>query len=136
MNVSWLRFSIVVGVVGICAPLAVGCVVREEDGPPPAYASSSDPGTNVATTAPDASVEGEPVAETEATEAPPAPQPETMPPRPAPNYIWIAGHWGWRGHWVWIGGHWQVGQAGHAWIGGHWERGPKGRYRWIPGHWG
>jgi len=82
------------------------------------------------------------------------------PPRPGPNFVWVAphiapsgvhvpGHWKYVGPpkpgqaWIpgfyapngaWAPGHWKpVGlpRPGAVWTAGHY--GPKGR--WIPGHW-
>lgn len=85
---------------------------------------------------------------------------QARPPKPGPNFVWIAphknprgyavpGHWKYVGPrhpkkvWVpghrapngnWISGHWRnVGKKrpGSKWIPGHF--GPGGK--WIPGHW-
>ncbi len=82
------------------------------------------------------------------------------PPRPGPNFVWVAphtnqngvyihGHWKYVGPtlsdkvWVqghynkngkWVAGHWRKlgpSKQGKTWVPGH--RGPNGR--WIPGHW-
>ncbi len=76
-----------------------------------------------------------------AVESPPPTPPaqaEVAPPTPGPAYVWVPGHWAWRGPYrgyVWIPGHWTIpGQAGYMWVPGHWERGPGG-YLWVEGHW-
>src|SRR4051812_4805511 len=39
--------------------------------------------------------------------APPPPLAETQPPRPAPHWIWVGGHWRWDGRrHVWEPGYW------------------------------
>ena len=68
----------------------------------------------------------------------PAPQTEAVPAQPGPAYVWVPGHWAWRGPhrgYVWMDGHWAMPQApGYAWVPGHWEPRPGG-YFWIEGHW-
>jgi len=125
MNRSLLRLSIV---IAVCAQL--GCVVREENGPPPATGATASGEV-------DASVEGEAEGEATTEEAPPAPQPETVviETRPSPSHVWIAGHWAWHARWVWVPGHWHLAPAGRVWVAGRWWRGPKGRWHWTPGHW-
>jgi hypothetical protein len=71
-----------------------------------------------------------------ATVTPPAPYQETIliETRPAPNYVWIHGHWAWHGHWVWEHGHWHPGRSGFTFRNGHWvER--EGRWQWVAGAW-
>ncbi len=41
---------------------------------------------------------------------PPPVQVEVRPATPGPRYIWVAGHWRWKGRargYVWIPGHWK-----------------------------
>lgn len=66
-------------------------------------------------------------------EAPPAPRVEDVAPRQ--GYIWIAGHWEWKGsRWNWLAGRWERPRAKKVWRGGRWER--RGRhYIWIEGQW-
>ena len=71
---------------------------------------------------------------------PPAPAPpaEFVPAAPSPAYLWLPGHWAWRGPrygYVWVGGHWAVPhQPGWEWVTGHWAPRPGG-YVWVEGHW-
>ena len=69
-------------------------------------------------------------------EAPPPDQVEVIPVSPGPEYVWVRGHWGWRGaHYVWIGGRWGVPPRAHAaWVPGHWRHG-RHHYYWVDGHW-
>jgi hypothetical protein len=66
---------------------------------------------------------------------PPAARVEVRGIAPGPGYLWIDGHWGWRGDWVWMGGRWALPPRGrHAWVRGHWVRHGRG---WVyhDGHW-
>jgi hypothetical protein len=68
--------------------------------------------------------------------APPAPV-EVVPVAPGPAYVWIPGHWAWRGRhagYVWVAGRYTVTQPGHVWVPGHWAPRPGGHV-WVPGHW-
>jgi hypothetical protein len=66
---------------------------------------------------------------------PPAERQEVVPARPGPGWVWVRGHWAWRGRWVWIRGHWaRVPRAGAVWVPGHWVR-RAGGWVWIEGHW-
>lgn len=74
-------------------------------------------------------------------DAPPATPPaqvEAAPPTPGPAYVWVPGHWAWRGPrrgYHWIPGHWTVPpQPGRVWVPGHWAPGPGGHV-WVDGHW-
>ena len=68
----------------------------------------------------------------------PPPQTEVVPVAPAPCYVWVGGHWAWRGPrrgYVWVPGYYAVpAQPGYVWVPGHWAPGPGG-YVWIEGHW-
>ncbi len=68
----------------------------------------------------------------------PAPRVEVMPAQPGPAYVWVAGHWAWRGPrrgYVWVPGYWAVPHApGYVWEPGYWAPRPGG-YVWIEGHW-
>jgi hypothetical protein len=74
-----------------------------------------------------------------APETPPPPQYEAVPPSPAPNFVWIPGHWAWRKHWhkwSWRHGHWAASPfAGAAWVPGHWQTTPNGGWYWVEGQW-
>jgi len=67
-------------------------------------------------------------------DTPPPPVAEQLVPAPGPNFVWIAGHWVWRGRWVWAPGHWEAMRPGAAWMAGHWER-HHGGYVWVEGYW-
>jgi hypothetical protein len=125
MNRSLLRLSVVLAIVA-----QLGCVVREENGPPPATGATAGGEA-------DATVEGEAEGEAATEEAPPPPQAETIviETRPTPRHVWIGGHWAWRARWVWVPGHWYLAPVGRVWVAGHWWRGPKGHWHWTPGHW-
>jgi WXXGXW repeat (2 copies) len=74
-------------------------------------------------------------------QAPPPPPPlqgEIAPAAPGPAYVWVAGHWSWRGQargYVWKPGRWAIPEApGYVWVPGRWV--PRhGGYAWIDGHW-
>jgi hypothetical protein len=74
--------------------------------------------------------------ELEAGVPPPAPYQETVliETRPAPNYVWIHGHWAWHGHWVWEHGHWHPNHAGSTFVQGRWVA-QGGRWHWVAGNW-
>ncbi len=71
-----------------------------------------------------------------ANRQPPHDRIERMPVRPAPNFVWIGGHWAWQSNnYVWIAGSWNKPQAGfHAWTPGHWVHEARGWY-YVEGHW-
>jgi hypothetical protein len=55
---------------------------------------------------------------------PPAlPYYSTIPPAPAPNYMWTPGYWAW-------------GPYGYYWVPGTWVLSPQTGYLWTPGYWG
>ena len=69
------------------------------------------------------------------TEAPPRLPQETLPPAPAPGYVWVPGYWAWLGNWVWVRGAWVIPPHPHAsYVAGHWDHRGHG-YVWISGHW-
>ncbi|HKR54785.1 MAG TPA: hypothetical protein VJS20_00680 [Gemmatimonadales bacterium] len=67
---------------------------------------------------------------------PPPDRVEVIGVAPAPNYIWIAGHWGWSGgDYMWIGGRWSPIERGYRrWEPGHWRHHGHEWY-WVEGHW-
>ena len=70
----------------------------------------------------------------QAPTGPPGPRVEAPPPSPAPDAVWLAGHWDWRGNaWVWQAGHWEKSQ-GRFYIPGRYRQTPQG---WVyePGRW-
>jgi len=69
------------------------------------------------------------------SEAPPPPQVEIVPVAPGPGFIWVEGHWGWRGRWVWESGRYvSRPHSRAAWVPGHWVAGRRG-WVWVPGRW-
>jgi len=76
-----------------------------------------------------------PVVATPPPAAPP-PQIEVAPPPPGPAYVWVPGHWTWRGRgYVWVPGHYVVpAQPGYVWVAPHWAPRPGG-WVWVQGHW-
>ncbi|MGH7321451.1 MAG: YXWGXW repeat-containing protein [Candidatus Rokuibacteriota bacterium] len=68
----------------------------------------------------------------------PVPQVEVTPPSPGPPYVWVAGHWVWRGPqhgYQWIPGRYVTPvQPGYLWVPGRWVPRPGG-YVWVEGHW-
>jgi hypothetical protein len=71
-----------------------------------------------------------------ASQAPPAPQVETVVAAPGPDYTWVNGEWVWNGAtWVWVSGRWVLGPYPHAiWVSARWVYGPYGWHR-VPGYW-
>jgi hypothetical protein len=69
------------------------------------------------------------------TVIPPVAQAETIPPAPAPTYIWMGGYWSWNGTWIWVPGRWVLPpRPGVVWEPGVWVR-INGGWRWRPGYW-
>ena len=71
---------------------------------------------------------------------PPAPvsEPqETVPPQPAPNAVWVRGHYTYTGSgYQWQPGRWEVPPAGaRNYIGPSWQPAPNGGYVYVRGHW-
>jgi hypothetical protein len=68
----------------------------------------------------------------------PPPQAEVVPVQPGPAYVWVPGHWAYRGPrrgYIWVPGYWAVPHApGYVWVQGYWAPRPGG-YVWIEGHW-
>lgn len=74
--------------------------------------------------------------------APPAPQLERMPPRPAgaSSVVWQPGRWLWTGMspqpWQWQQGQYVQAPAGQStWVPGRWTQALGGGWTWIEGHW-
>lgn len=66
---------------------------------------------------------------------PPPPQDVAPPPRPRPNWVWVAGAYDWRdGRYVWVEGHWEKMRKGHHWHPGRWDR-DGDRHAWRAGGW-
>src|SRR5687767_1294308 len=61
-------------------------------------------------------------------EPPPTPTsqpPESIPPRPTREAVWVAGHWAYTGS----------ANNPYEWVSGRWEIPPQGRATWVPGGW-
>ena len=67
---------------------------------------------------------------------PPAILAEIPPPAPAPNSLWLVGHWNWNGaKYVWTPGQYIQRPAPTAnWMPGYWEQESEG-WVWTDGHW-
>jgi hypothetical protein len=67
-------------------------------------------------------------------EAPPRRVVETVVVAPAPNTVWVAGHYTWENNqWVWVPGTWVTPpQPGAIWVEGRWDEPTKS---WTEGHW-
>jgi len=67
---------------------------------------------------------------------PPAILAEILPPAPAPNSLWLIGHWNWNGaKYVWTPGQYIQRPAPTAnWMPGYWEQESEG-WVWTDGHW-
>lgn len=71
---------------------------------------------------------------------PPAPVSEPqegIPPQPAPNAVWIRGHYAYAGNgYQWQPGRWEIPPAGaRTWIGPSWQPAAGGGYVYVRGHW-
>ena len=67
-----------------------------------------------------------------------APPPLRVEPVPAPRrgYVWVPGHWQWRGHrHVWVAGHWIGARPGYRYYGPRWVE-HNGRWLYESGRWG
>jgi hypothetical protein len=66
-------------------------------------------------------------------QAPPAPRPEAVQPRP--GFQWVAGHWQLHhARWDWQSGHWERQRAGRVYEPGMWTL-CDGRYLWADDRW-
>ncbi|MCE5316749.1 MAG: hypothetical protein LLG04_05220 [Parachlamydia sp.] len=69
------------------------------------------------------------------TQPPPAAVAEVIPTSPGASYLWVPGHWTWKGAWYWEKGHWSVRPYPQAiWIPGQWTVRHHG-WVWMQGHW-
>lgn len=66
---------------------------------------------------------------------PPAPQ-DPMPPSPAPNAVWVAGHWLYDGRsYTWVAGRWEIPPPmATVYVPAHNEI-RDGQRVYVPGHW-
>lgn len=67
----------------------------------------------------------------------PPPRAEIVVVQPGPAYVWITGHWVWRGgpSYVWTPGHWEMPPRPNVvYAPGHWEARPNG-HAWVEGQW-
>lgn len=67
-------------------------------------------------------------------EPPPAPLTETKPPAPAPNQVWVPGHFmPVKKQWRWVRGEWAVpATPSSVWIPARYDEKDK---KWSPGYW-
>jgi WXXGXW repeat (2 copies) len=67
---------------------------------------------------------------------PPATLAQIPPPVPAPNSLWMVGHWNWTdARFVWTPGRYiQRPEPTANWMPGHWEQ-ESGGWVWTDGHW-
>lgn len=69
------------------------------------------------------------------TQAPPAELVEVAPASPGAAYVWVPGHWSWKGAWIWEKGHWTIRPHPDAeWVAGHWSTRHHG-WVWVAGRW-
>jgi hypothetical protein len=62
---------------------------------------------------------------------------ESVPPQPAPNAVWIRGHYAWTGSgYQWQSGRWEIPPAGaRMWVQPSWQPAQNGGYVYVRGHW-
>ncbi|MHB8839609.1 MAG: YXWGXW repeat-containing protein [Gemmatimonadaceae bacterium] len=67
---------------------------------------------------------------------PPPPRREVRFAAPGPHYIWVDGHWAWRGNaYVWVPGSWWARRPGYTkYSPGRWKHERRGWY-WVGGRW-
>ncbi len=66
-----------------------------------------------------------------------APRAEVVIVRPAPEAVWVAGYWAYRGRgtYVWVEGHWvRPPERGRTYVAPHWRRERSG-YVYVEGYW-
>ena len=68
--------------------------------------------------------------------APPPPEMEAIAAAPGDGYVWIAGHYVFRGNvYIWVPGRWERPPHKHArWESGRWEQSSQGWF-WVEGRW-
>lgn len=67
---------------------------------------------------------------------PPPPNPETIPPSPAANAVWVPGFWSFDGRaYTWVTGKWEIPPPNaHAYMPAHWEY-QGDRYVYVASSW-
>lgn len=68
---------------------------------------------------------------------PPPDRVEVIGVAPTAGYVWVPGHWRWRGNdFDWTPGHWVPVERGYRhWVPGHWTQ-RHNRWYWVDGYWG
>jgi len=68
--------------------------------------------------------------------APPPPRREVRFAAPGPDYVWVDGHWAWRGNaYAWVPGSWWRQRPGSTkYSPGRWHHDRRGWY-WVAGRW-
>ncbi len=67
--------------------------------------------------------------------APPPPREEVVIESPGREYVWVRGHWAWRGsEYEWVPGRWDRADRGRRWAEGRWVH-ERGGWYYIEGHW-
>jgi hypothetical protein len=72
-----------------------------------------------------------------AHKAPPADRPETPPPQPGAQYVWVPGHYSWDGNdFQWHSGEWTAPPTGYrSWAPGHWQQTGSNNWVYVEGQW-
>lgn len=67
---------------------------------------------------------------------PPPPRREVRFVAPGPQYVWVDGHWAWRGKaYAWVPGSWWAQRPGYRkYTPGRWHHDRRGWY-WVAGRW-
>src|SRR5690606_23298266 len=108
MKTNWHRIATTLGFVACLAMIAPACMVRAGG-----------------------AVRVRPVLVVD--EPPPPSKHRTVAARP--GYVWIKGHYEYRGgSWVWMDGHWERQRSGYYWEEGRWVR-RGNRWHWVEGRW-
>src|SRR5438874_11940770 len=66
------------------------------------------------------------------TEEPPPAREENMAPRA--GFVFVHGHWDWKGKWDWVPGHWERERAGKHWRAGRWDH-KDSKWVYVEGDW-
>ena len=120
-KVSTEKGAAIGAVAGGLAGAAIGHGVDQREASSTPVYSTSDAGQTVQTIPP------APVSE---------PQ-ESVPPQPAPNAVWIRGHYAYTGNgYQWQQGRWEIPPPGaRTWVGPSWQPAANGGYVYVRGHW-